>query len=84
MKYGSGVFCQISSLVSLSQVSSELTPEYGKMRHLYFFPQQDGPLHEEAAVPIIAQFLSALEYVHGKGILHRDLKPANLLLTEGE
>eukprot|EP00752_Nemacystus_decipiens_P009418 g8421.t1 len=42
---------------------------------------QDGPLKEEEAVLIAAQFLSALEHVHSNRIVHRDLKPANLLLT---
>lgn len=45
--------------------------------------KERGPLGEEEAVVMIQQFVSALEFVHGKRIIHRDLKPANLLLTPG-
>ena len=31
---------------------------------------------------IIAELISALEYIHGKGIVHRDLKVENMMLTE--
>src|SRR5689334_12950604 len=32
-----------------------------------------GPLTEEEALPLIHQFVDALEYAHEKGIVHRDL-----------
>ncbi|HWD00202.1 MAG TPA: protein kinase [Candidatus Sulfopaludibacter sp.] len=40
-----------------------------------------GPLPEAEALPIIQQFIDALEYAHERGVIHRDLKPANLKLT---
>lgn len=39
-----------------------------------------GPLSPSAALSIIAQISSALEYLHRHSIVHRDLKPSNILL----
>ncbi len=40
-----------------------------------------GPLTTGEFLPIVEQFIDALEYAHDRGIVHRDLKPANLKLT---
>lgn len=37
----------------------------------------------EQKVDLIIQLLSALAYLHRRGLLHRDLKPANVLVTKG-
>jgi serine/threonine-protein kinase len=40
-----------------------------------------GPQSLNEALPLIHQFVDALEYAHEKGIIHRDLKPANIMVT---
>jgi len=43
--------------------------------------EQRGPLPVEDAVEICCQVLSALEVIHGAGLVHRDVKPANIMLS---
>jgi serine/threonine protein kinase len=41
----------------------------------------DGTLTPERVAEIGADVASALDYVHGRGVVHRDVKPANILLS---
>jgi len=54
----------------------ELCPHGGLMEHI----ASVGPLSEECACFYGAEVLSALEYMHSKGIVHRDVKPEHILL----
>lgn len=40
-----------------------------------------GHLPEEQAVPILAEMILALEYLHEKGVVYRDLKPENIMIS---
>lgn len=39
----------------------------------------NGRLEEEEVSDIIGQLLTAVSYMHEKGVCHRDIKPQNLL-----
>lgn len=41
-----------------------------------------GPLPEEVAVHIMRQVMSAITYMHDRGVVHRDLKAENLLVVD--
>jgi serine/threonine-protein kinase len=43
---------------------------------------QDPPIRGDAALTILRQTATALDYAHKKGIVHRDIKPANILIHE--
>jgi serine/threonine protein kinase len=47
--------------------------------------RRTGPLPESQVRALLGQLASALDYIHGRGVVHRDLKPANVMLTrEGQ
>ena len=41
-------------------------------------------LPSERAVQLTARILSALEYIHSRGVAHRDLKPENVMVDEND
>ena len=47
-----------------------------------YISSSGGKLPQDLVQLWMGQFLDALSYAHGKGLIHRDLKPANILLSE--
>ncbi|HWG84592.1 MAG TPA: protein kinase, partial [Deinococcales bacterium] len=73
-------------IVRVYDVFTENDTEYYAMEFLEGKPlsgvvEKQGPFPEADAVTIGRQVVSALEDVHGAGMLHRDVKPDNVMLT---
>jgi serine/threonine-protein kinase len=49
-------------------------------RPLSLVLKEGGRLAREVVLSIVTQLASALDYVHGRGMVHRDVKPANIFL----
>ncbi len=67
-----------------SEVVCWLVMEYLEARTLAQLLHEKGPLSPRRAVHIAAQLASALEALHGRGLVHGDIKPGNVLVTAGD
>ncbi len=59
-----------------------LVTEYLEGESLAERLRREGPMDFAAALSVVVPVLSALEYLHGRGVTHRDIKPHNVMLTE--
>lgn len=48
---------------------------------LYRYLKQHGPLPLETVRLLVERLASALDYIHGCGLVHRDLKPSNVMVN---
>jgi len=80
-----GFHPNIVNLISSFETSrhSYLALEYCPNGDLYeAIRAGKGPLETEHVRDFMLQLVSAVEYMHGKGIYHRDIKPENIFLSQ--
>ena len=75
------------NVVKVTDVFEENGTAYYVMEYIDGMSLQDivmkyGSLTEDSLMPYLDQILSALNYVHSKGVLHLDLKPGNIMLDK--
>ncbi len=62
--------------------SEYYTMEFLEGKSLQSLVEKGGPLGEVAVLEIAQQITSALDIVHGAGLLHRDIKPDNIMMVQ--
>lgn len=80
--------CQHPNIVNVTDFFVEAGQPYlvmdfipGQPLSAMIFPNR--PLREKVAISYIKQIASALQTVHGQGLLHRDVKPQNIMIDRG-
>jgi serine/threonine-protein kinase len=76
------------NIISIYDISANtgrayIAMEYVQGVNLHQYTQEKGRLSPREAASIAAQACSALEAIHGVGVVHRDIKPDNILLAKG-
>lgn len=59
-----------------------LVLEYAEIGSLGNYIDKKNHLSESAVFSIMKQILSAISYIHNKGIVHQDIKPGNILMKK--
>ena len=73
--------CPVVGLVSASNTAG-LVMEWMDGEDLFERLERAGALDAVDGLRVVDQVLSALEFVHTKGVVHRDLKPGNVFLHQ--
>lgn len=73
-------------IVKVRNIRLDHVPPYMEMEFIegtsLYDVLREGPMPLETTLLVAEQFISALRYLHRRGVYHRDLKPANLLLRK--
>eukprot|EP00727_Mastigamoeba_balamuthi_P000103 m51a1_g1009 putative myosin light chain kinase (408) ;mRNA; f:595525-597322 len=69
--------------VVLTKKTLSLVMEYVEGRELFSKINSCGHLNEQDARTVFNQVVTAVSYLHSRGVAHRDLKPENILVAEG-
>jgi len=61
---------------------SYIVMEFVDGKTLKLYSKDEPRIPVTAAIDVIVQCCTALDYAHEKGVIHRDIKPSNILITE--
>jgi formylglycine-generating enzyme required for sulfatase activity len=78
-----GLFYYVMELADDQKAGSQINPDDYTARTLRSELYQRGRLPARECISIGIQLTTALEHLHGSGLIHRDIKPSNIVFVDG-